>query len=47
MVFLRPFSKYKKTYMLYLKCKLKMMSMLNMKTLKHCENLFKVSNEIK
>ena len=24
-----------------------MMSMLNMKTLKHCENLFKVSNEIK
>ena len=34
-------------YMLYLRCLLKQVSVFMIKTLKHCENLLKVSNEIK
>ena len=38
--FLRPFSKYTKImYMLYLQCKLKAVTMVNIKTLKHYEKL--------
>ena len=33
--------------MLYLQCEIKTVSMLKIKTLKHCENLLKVSNELK
>ena len=46
--FLRPFSKYKKMYMLYYTMVVKTFSVVkNIKTLKHCENLFRASNEIK
>ena len=34
-------------YMLYLQFQLKKISTFNIKTLKHCENLLRVSNEIK
>ena len=34
-------------YMPYLQCEIKTVSMLKIKTLKHCENSLKVSNEIK
>ena len=46
--FLRPFSKYKKMYMLYYTMVVKTFSVVkNIKTLKHCESLFRDSNEMR
>ena len=46
--FLTPFSKYKKCIsFIYNGLFTKTVSMFKIKTLKHCENLLKISNEIK
>ena len=44
---LRPFSKYKKCTCFIYNVSQKAVSILKIKTLKHCQNLLKVSNEIK